>query len=213
MSDDEEYSRRRLLRAVTGTAAVGTVGAVGGAATGAYLSDWEPIGDALLRTGSFGLEIAAVPRDGRGDPPSVADDDFRTVTTVPVEFPEVEPGDSGVLRVGTRLCESPGWVRFRAESSNQTGLGSWLDVRLMHRPTCDGGGIELFAGTLAGLLDRFDEATVLGEDCLGCEPPSCLDLEWELDPEVPAAYAGEELSCRFEFTAVQCRHIEKPDEP
>ncbi|GAA0506254.1 hypothetical protein SAMN04488066_101146 [Halorubrum aquaticum] len=209
MSEDEEYSRRRLLRTLTGT---GAVGAAGGAATGAYLSDWEPIGESLFRTGSFGLEIAAVPRDGTRDPPAISTDDFRNVTTVPIEFPEMEPGDTGVLRTGTRLCESPGWVRLRAESTNESGLASWLDVTLMRRPSCDGGGRELFVGTLAGLLDRYDEARVIGDGCHGCEP-SCLDLEWKLDEEVPAAYAGMSLSCRFEFTAVQCRHIQNPEEP
>lgn len=208
MSDKEEYSRRRLLRLVTGT---GAVGAIGGAATGAYLSDWEPLGDTVLRTGSFGLEIAVASRDGRRVPPAIAGEDFRTATTVPIEFSEIEPGDSGVLRIGHRLCESHGWVRFRTESSNGTGLGSHLDVRLVRRPTCGENEIELFVGTLAELLSRFAEATVLGDDCLGCDP-SCLDLEWRLDGDVPAEYAGKALSCRFEFTAVQCRHIEKPND-
>lgn len=209
MSEDESYSRRRLLRAIGGT---GAVGAVGGAATGAYLSDWELFDDTLLRSGSFGLEIAAVPRDGTVDPPAIPTDDFRNVTTVPIEFSEAEPGDSGILRVGTRLCEGPGWVRLRAESTGETGLDSWFDVTLIHRPKCDGGGNSVFDGTLADLLDRFTEATVLGDDCLGCEP-SCLDLEWELAEDVPAEYAGESLSCHFEFAAVQCRHTEKPDDP
>lgn len=214
MSDEEEYSRRRLLRAVTGAGAVGAVGGIGGAATGAYLSDWEPIGDTVLRTGSFGLEIAAVSSDGHSDPPAIAGDDFRTVDTVPIEFTEIEPGDSGVLRIGSRLCESHGWVQFRTESSNGTGVGSHFEVRLVHRPTCEEGDdeIELFVGTLAELLSRFAEATVLGDDCLGCDP-SCLDIEWMLDADVPAEYAGKALSCRFEFTAVQCRHSEKPNDP
>ncbi|WP_281193560.1 hypothetical protein [Halorubrum sp. F4] len=207
---DEDYSRRRLLGAVAGT---GAVGAAGGAVTGAYLADWEPVSEALVRTGSFGLELAVLSRDGLSDPPVPSDDDFGSVATVPVEFPDLSPGSRGTLRVGYRLCEADGWVWVRATGSTESnGPATYLDVRLMGGQVCDRGGTELFVGTLADLLDAFGDGEPLHDDCAGCEP-GCLDLEWELDDDVPSRLSGASISCSFEFTAEQCRHNQGRDNP
>lgn len=212
MSEDDDYSRRRLLQAVVAT---GALGAAGGTATGAYLSDWEPFSGNLIGTGELTLELATDQAGDAGSLGSFSDDDFRTDGTVEVDFPELEPGDTGVLRVGHRLGDDRGRIWMQATSSTDTDLGAYIDVELLQRPACDGSESTLrYDGTLDGLVTAYADGDLLTENCV----PGrwCLDLEWTFqveEDEDAADLSGESLSCSFEFTAVQCRHNQKYDNP
>jgi hypothetical protein len=209
MSEDDDYSRRRLLKAIGVT---GTLGAGGGAATGAYLSDWEPFSGNLIGTGDLILELATDRATDVKSLDSFSDDDYRTDATIEVGFSGIKPRDTGVLRVGHRLGEDRGRIWMRAASSSATDLGSYIDVELLQRPTCDDGeGTELYQGTLDGLTTRYADGGLLTDGCV--DGRWCLDLKWTFRADTPADLSEESLSCSFDFTAVQCRHSQQNDNP
>lgn len=209
MSEDDDYSRRRLLQAIGVT---GTLGAVGGAATGAYLSDWEPFPGNLIGTGELTLGLATDRATDVASLETFSDDDFRTDATVKIGFPDLEPGETGVLRVGHRLKDDPGRIWMRAASSSTTDLGSHIDVKLLQRPACDDGeGTELYRGTLDGLTTEYADGGLLTDSCV--EGRWSLDLEWTFQADAPADLSEESLSCSFDFIAVQCRHSQKNENP
>jgi len=209
MSEDDGYSRRRLLQAI---GVSGTLGAVGGATTGAYLSDWEPLSGNLIGTGDLTLELAS---DQAGDVASLdsfSDDDFRTDATIEVGFPSIEPGDTGVLRAGHRLGDDRGRIWMQAASSSATDLGSYIDVELLQRPTCDGGeSTQLYLGTLDDLVAAYADGGLLTDSCV--DGRWCLDLKWTFQADAPADLSEESLSCSLDFIAVQCRHSQQNHNP
>lgn len=212
MSEDDDYSRRRLLQAVGVT---GALGAAGGTATGAYLSDWEPFSGNLIGTGELTLELATDQAGDAGSLGSFSDDDFRTDGTVEVGFPDIEPGGTGVLRVGHRLSDDRGRIWMQVTSSSDTDLGAYIDVNLVRRPMCDGGeSTPLYQGTLDELVTAYANGDLITDNCV--QGRWCLDLEWtfrvEEDDDV-ADLSEESLSCSLDFTAVQCRHSQKYDNP
>lgn len=210
MSEDDDYSRRRLLQAVGAT---GALGAAGGTATGAYLSDWEPFSGSLIGTGELNLELATGRASDVESLQPFSEDDYRTNGTIEVGFSEIEPGDMGILRVEYRLGEGQGRIWMQAKSSGKADLGSYLDVDLVRRPTCDGDEtIPLYqGGTLDELISAYANGNLLTDSCI--DGQSCLDLEWKFRDDAPAELSEESLSCLFEFTAVQCRHNQKSDNP
>lgn len=207
--EDDDYSRRRLLQAIGVT---GTLGAVGGAATGAYLTDWEPFSGNLIGTGELTLELATDQATDVTSLESFSDDDFRTDATIDVGFSDIEAGDTGVLRVGHRLGEDLGRIWMRATSSTGTDLGSHIDVELLQRPTCDDGeSTQLYLGTLDELMAAYADGGLLTDSCVNGR--WCLDLKWTFQTDAPADLSEESLSCSFDFIAVQCRHSQTDDNP
>lgn len=209
MSEDDDYSRRRLLQAIGAT---GALGAAGGTATGAYLADREPFSGNLIGTGELTLELATDQAGDAGSLRSFSDDDFRADGAVAVGFPEIEPGDTGVLRIGHRLGGDRGRIWMQACSSSETDLGAYIDVDLVRRPTCDGDETTLqYQGTLDDLIGTYSDGNLITGNCVDGE--WCLDLEWAFQDDAPADLAEESLSCSLDFTAVQCRHNQKYDNP
>lgn len=212
MSEDDDYSRRRLLQAIGVT---GALGAAGGTATGAYLSDWEPFSESLIGTGELTLELATDQASDVESLQSFSENDFRTDATIEVGFPGLEPGDSGVLRVGHRLRDDPGRIWMQAESSSATDLGAYIDVELLQRPACDGGeSTLLYQGTLDELVTAYANGDLITNNCV--QGRWCLDLEWTFrveEDEDAADLSEQSLSCSLDFTAVQCRHSQKYDNP
>lgn len=213
MPTDTDYSRRRLLQALTGA---GVLGAAGGAATGAYLSDRAIFSGNRSQAGSLTMEMATATFEDSSTEHSPKEGDFEDASTIPVTFPDLEPGDEGVLACGYRVCESPGivWLRTLEEGADDTELDTYLHVELSERPDCDGVTNVLFEGTLAELLDRYAGGTRLRADgdCIECES-TCLDFAWSFDDAPPAELANDSLSVALEFAAVQCRHQTTPENP
>ena len=213
MFKENNYTRRHLLQATVG---VGAVGAGAGAATGAYLSDWNPFTGNVFETGAFDLELAAATADSVHDLESVSDDSFEHTTTITIDdLPELDRGNGGVIRVGYRLCETPGWVWVRATARGNLSLGDYLAVQLKERPACGtDAGTVLFDGGLTGLVGFLEDGIRLGDSCATCEA-ACLDIEWEFDPEESASIelSGESLSLGLNFAAVQCRHTDSTENP
>lgn len=217
MSEDNNYTRRRLLGATVG---IGAVGAGAGAVTGAYLSDWRPFTGNTLVTGTFDLELATATAESVGDLSTFSDDEFESTTEIVIDhLSDLEPGDEGIIRVGCRLLEAPGWVWVRAAVEGDSELGDHLYAEIKERPACgDGDGIDLFEGSLTELVDpdvsdSFDGGRRLGDDC-ATDEHSCLDLEWEFDTESDGTeLSGESLSLSLEFAAVQCRHTDSTENP
>lgn len=209
MTQNDGYSRRRLIQAM---AAAGGLGALGGAATGAYLSDRASFPGNLIGTGAFVLELAVDRADDSEQLGSFSDDDFQTDGSVAVGVDGIEPGDAGVLRVGHRLGDGPGRIWMRAISSTDTDLGSSIDVELLRRPTCDvEEGILLYEGTLDDLTDAYADGALITDGCVDGE--GCLDLRWAFQEDTPDELSEESLSCSLDFTAVQCRHNQTEDNP
>lgn len=209
MTQDDGYSRRQLLQAIT---VAGGLGAAGGTATGAYLSDRELFSGNLVGTGEVTLELATDQAGNVGDLRSFSAENFRTDTTIDVGFPEVQPGDVGVLRVAHRLGEHGERLWMQTTSSTETDLGTHIDVSLVRRPACDGDETNLlFQGTIDELTEVYADGKPIGDDCL--DGQSCLDLEWELREDVPAEFSEESVSYSLDFTAVQCRHTETDENP
>lgn len=213
MPTDTDYSRRRLLQALTGA---GVLGVAGGAATGAYLSDRANFFGNRSQAGSLTMEMATATFEGNSTEYSPEEGDFEDASTIPVTFPDLEPGDEGVLACGYRVCESPGivWLRTLEEGADDTKLDEYLRVELSERPDCGEATEVLFEGTLADLLDSFADGTRLraNGDCIECES-TCLDLAWSFDEAPPAELANDSLSVALEFAAVQCRHRSTPENP
>lgn len=208
MTEDGTYTRRRLLQAVGVT---GVVGAAGGGVTGAYLSDRELFSGSIIQTGELDLELATAQASDVEGLPSFSGDDFQTAGTTPIGFPDVDPGETGVFRVGHRLGGARGWVWMRTDSSRDTALGTYLDVDLLRRPTCDGDGTLLYRGTLDDLISTYAKGALLTDNCISGE--WCLDLRWEFRDGAPAELSEESFSCNFDFTAVQCRNNQEPHNP
>ena len=211
MTQDDGYSRRRLLQAV---AVAGGLGAAGGTVTGAYLSDREVFSESHVGTGEITLELAIDQAGEVGELQSFSEEDFQTDATIEVAFPEIEPGDTGVLRVAHRIGGDQGRLWMQATSSSDTDLGEHLDVRLVRRSACGSEDVEtgsLFQGTLEGLITAYADGDLIDEDCI--DGQSCLDLEWELIEDVPAELSEESIPCLLDFTAVQCRHTRIHDNP
>lgn len=209
MTRDDGYSRRQLLQAI---AVAGGLGAAGGTATGAYLSDRELFPENLVGTGEVTLELATDQAGHVGDLRPFSEEEFQADTTIDVGFPEVQPGDTGVLRVAHRLGEYGGRLWMQATSSTDTDLGTHIDVSLTRRPVCDDAETNrLFRGTLDDLIGAYTDGKLITDDCL--DGQSCLDLEWELREDVPVEFSEESVSCSLDFTAVQCRHTQVHDNP
>lgn len=215
MSEDDDYSRRRLLGTLIG---VGTIGATGGAATGAYLSDRVSFPRSRSRAGTLTLELAAdaADDDAPGDIPDSEAFDDRSI--ISVGFPELEPGDEGVVTSAYRICDSSGqvWLRTRLDGTADTELERHLHIRLFERPNCEEEIDEpTVEGSLADLIDgEYGGGVLLGDEgeCVGCDP-GCLDLEWALDDDLPSDLSDDSVSLALEFAAVQCRHRETPENP
>lgn len=208
MSEDETYTRRRMLQAVGVT---GTVGAAGGAVTGAYLSDREQFAGNLIGTGDLTIKLATQKESNTGNLDSFSDDEFRTDAAIEMGFSGLEPGDTGVLRVGQRLGGSRGWVWLRTVLPSDSALGKYLEVDLLRRPTCDEDETLLYRGTLDDLISTYAEGGLLIDNCIIGE--WCLDLEWTFRDDAPAELSEESFACAFEFTAVQCRNNQQSDNP
>ncbi len=203
--DNDGYTRRQLLQA---TAGAGVLGAGAGAATGAYFSDMEVFSANPVQAGSFSLELAAVTDDSE-------EFEFQDISTVTVDLPTLEPGDSGTVRTGYRLCDTPGWIWARPtmDGGSEGELEKYLDVRFLERPDCGDTAKKRFEGDLSNLIDRYEEGLKLGESCVGCDP-GCLEIEWEYDSDPPVHVSNESVSLSLEFAAVQCRHYDsRPESP
>lgn len=213
MPTDTEYSRRRLLQALTGA---GLLGAAGGAATGAYLSDRSSFLGNRSQAGSLTMEMATATFAGNSTEYSPKEGDFEDASTIPVTFPDLEPGDQGVLSCGYRVCESPGtvWLRTLEEGADDTDVDEYLHVELSERPNCGEETDVLFEGTFAELLESYADGSRLqpNGDCVKCES-TCLDLVWSFDEAPPAEVANDSLSVALEFAAVQCRHRSISENP
>lgn len=214
MLGNDDHSRRRVLQALTGA---GALGFTGGAATGAYLDDRSVFPGNRSQAGSLTMELAATTAEGDDSVEYFPDeDDFENTATVSVGFPDIEPGDEGILACAHRVCETLGhvWLRILADGAPDTELDEYVHVQLAERENCDEVTGELFDGSLADLDDDYLEGTQLGgeDDCSGCEP-TCLDLEWSFDDDPPAELTNDSLSLTLEFAAVQCRHQHSAENP
>jgi len=136
---------------------------------------------------------------------------------------------------GGTLTE-PEAVAINESDSNETDVGDItadddpghlaenVDVTVWYDLDCDNkydeGESEIFAGTLAGLMDEFNagdegneemiplSATGAGfaDDCFPAEKGVCLGFKWEVSPEVGNIIQGDEVGFDLGFYTEQCRH-------
>jgi hypothetical protein len=100
---------------------------------------------------------------------------------------------------------------MRADSPSDTAFGTYLEVDLLRRPTCDEDETLLYRGTLDDLISTYRNGGLITGHCVTGE--WCLDLEWTFRDDAPAEFSGESFGCEFEFTAVQCRNHQETDDP
>ncbi|MCU4753618.1 SipW-dependent-type signal peptide-containing protein [Halobacteria archaeon AArc-curdl1] len=180
-------SRRQVLAAV-GT--VGTIGAVAGAGTGAYLSDRETYTNAAA-AGTVDIAVACdacSPVDG----------------TLAFGFDDLDRGVTGTLEASISVESNPARLWLRTSCPPETDpLGDAIEGYL----TAD--GTLLATGTLTTIARALATGVRLDSDCLEPATPLDLELEWELPETVSDSLAGESTTFVVDLVAEQCRHIDE----
>lgn len=209
MNIPKPQTRRWLLASVVG---IGTAGFVGGAATGAYLSDEEEFHRQRLRMGSLNLELRW--HTGSGTDSSIRSGQstgFDEGATLALQTSGLEPGDSGDASIAYRVCGSSAavWLRMQVHDETADGeLANALEARLWHDQDCDtavAGGSDVFAeGSVDELVDAPLGKGILLNPCIPDCDPACIGVRWTLPSKPVPSIAGESLELEFEFAAVQC---------
>jgi hypothetical protein len=192
-------SRREILAAL-GT--VGTVGALSGAGTAAFLSDNE-LATGAIQAGSLDLLIECTDESCQ-----VAEDGSFSVAV-----PDLVPGASGRTEIVLTQTGNPAWL-WLGSTCPQTALERAIDVRMTFDRGCDGSDEYLLEGTLQEVLLELSRGVRLTDRCLRGAEQACLTLEWDFrnQPEVER-YAGESLDFEFQFGSIQCRHTNGSTRP
>jgi len=185
-------SRREVLGAV-GT--IGSVGALSGAGTFAYLSDEERFENSL-QAGALDLEMDCV----GGDCTTTGDGE------ITFEFPDLEPGDSGTEEIVLTQTGNPAWIWLGSTCPDEA-LERAIQVEVTYDRDCDGTVEKRFDGPLFEVLLDLATGVKLTDQCLLGEETACITLDWSF-PNEPGVeqYAGESLTFTFQFGAIQCRH-------
>lgn len=182
-----------MLRGVA-LAGAASAGAAAGVGTQALLSDGERFEGNSLTSGSLDLQVAAettvdgdtkyAPKQDGRFPSTFADE-----SGVSVEFPDLGSAAggppeskrngtgndqrsasraesvSGTAKIALRVCDNPGRVWLRIPNSGRSTLAEHLDVELSYASDWASASTTVHDGSLSGLLDRFQDGTLLGSGC------------------------------------------------
>ena len=203
MNDERQWvtvSRREILASV---GAIGTVGALSGIGTAAYLSDVERTEGSSIRAGTLDLEIAC---DG-------ANCNVEADGTVSLGFAGLQPGASGAQEITVTQVGNPSWL-WLASTCPVDELESAIDVTVSFDRSCDGVVEYRYEGTLEEMLSDHATGVRPVNGCLEGGETGCLTFEWSFrnEPGVER-FQGESLEFELKLYSLQCRHTEGTENP
>ncbi|MCL9817816.1 hypothetical protein [Natronocalculus amylovorans] len=195
-------SRRELLGS---TLVVGSIGALSGASTQAYLQSNTTV-SGHMTVGGVTIETSC----------EDTDDDSCTAGPDGVELSlsGFSPGEMVSESFSVTATDNPLWLWVRACPPETSSLAGVLEATLEVDRACDGDGSIVETGTLQDVLVAISEGTLI-EPCLDSDETVCITLTVTLPEDVadPDQYENTDETVTFDLRTQQCRHNDDPENP